>query len=338
MTRAGGSATQTRPGRTCPLSYRYSPCALDRDAELQAETLYIAGGVYGNPYALERILELAQDERHGASVVFNGDFNWFNVDAGDFTALNHTVLQHVALRGNVETEIAHDYSAAGCGCAYPEGVSEHEVECSNAIIVRLRETARALPAVRNELGELPMHLVAEVAGIRVGIVHGDAESLAGWAYSEHALTHPEGIQQLRSHVAAARVRIVASSHTCLPVALGFETPGGPAALFNNGAAGMPNFSGTRHGLITRIGTHPAPHALYGTRIGAAYVEALPVQYEHARWIDAFLASWPAGSAAHVSYFRRMTEGPAYDLAAAVRGSVSWRARRRPTATAGRSTQ
>ena len=32
----------------------------------------------------------------------------------------------------------------------------------------------------------------------------------------------------------------------------------------------------------------------------------------------FLASWPAGSPAHASYFRRITEGPGYGVADAVR--------------------
>jgi hypothetical protein len=85
---------------------------------------------------------------------------------------------------------------------------------------------------------------------------------------------------------------------------------------------MPNFRGTRYGLITRIGTRPAPHALYGARIGGAHVQALAVPYDHARWLDAFLGSWPAGSAAHASYFTRMTDGPPYDFAAAVRETVS----------------
>ena len=42
----------------------------------------------------------------GAKLVFNGDFNWFNADAMAFEGINRVVLQHVALRGNVETELA----------------------------------------------------------------------------------------------------------------------------------------------------------------------------------------------------------------------------------------
>ena len=70
MSAFGGTASEPQPGRACPLSYRYSPFTLARDAELQAETLYIARGVYGNPYALERILEIAHDDPDRGLPVF----------------------------------------------------------------------------------------------------------------------------------------------------------------------------------------------------------------------------------------------------------------------------
>ena len=320
-----------QPGRSCPPHYRYAPSVLAREADLSAHTLYVVGGLYGNTYALERILAMARSEANDPAIVFNGDFNWFNVDDDAFATINGAVRAHIGLRGNVETEIAGDDADVGCGCAYPETVSAAEVERSNAILSRLRETARAAPAVRAHLGELPMHLVAEVAGLRIAIVHGDAESLAGWSYSEHALTHADGMQRLARHLAAARVRVIASSHTCLPVALTVEHEGGTCALFNNGAAGMPNFRGSRYGIVTRISATPAPHALYGARVGAAYVEALAVHYDHARWTEAFLANWPEGSPAHASYFKRITEGPDYDCAAALGGAVGLRTEERPIA-------
>ncbi len=117
------------------------------------------------------------------------------------------------------------------------------------------------PAVHGWLGALPMHLVAEVAGVRIAIVHGDARSLAGWTYSEEALAQPGALRRLREDFAASRARVIASSHTCLPVAVGLAAGGAACALINNGAAGMPNFHGTRHGVITRISTQSAPHAL-----------------------------------------------------------------------------
>jgi len=136
------------PGRTCPLSYRHAPAELARQPVLRVDPLYVIGGLYGNRQALEWIEARAGREHGGAALVFNGDFNWFNVDPASFAAVNEAVLRHVALRGNVETEIAGDDPAAGCGCAYPDRVSDEEVERSNRIIERLRETARAPASAR----------------------------------------------------------------------------------------------------------------------------------------------------------------------------------------------
>jgi hypothetical protein len=313
-----GAALQ--PGRTCPLHYRYEPAALAREADVRADALYVAGGLYGNPYALERILDLADGEPQRPVLVFNGDFNWFDVEPAVFADINRRVLQHVALRGNVETELAADEDA-GCGCGYPEDVSDAEVDRSNAILRRLRETARAFADIRTRLSLLPMHVVADVAGVRIAIVHGDAESLAGWAYSAHALSRPEGVQRLREHFQRSHARVIASTHTCLPVALTAKTTDGTCALFNNGAAGMPNFRGTRYGIITRIAPRPHPHALYGVRIAGLHVEALAVHYDHVRWLECLLESWPPGSPAHASYIERIVEGPAYDRLVATRGAV-----------------
>jgi hypothetical protein len=129
------------PGRHCPLSYRYSPRALSRDAEFATDTLFVIGGLYGNVSALASVLDRIAIER-GACAVFNGDFHWFDIDPVDFDTVEKGIDRHVRLRGNVETEIAGDDDGAGCGCAYPEDVSQAEVDRSNEIIVRLRTTAR----------------------------------------------------------------------------------------------------------------------------------------------------------------------------------------------------
>lgn len=311
------------PGRNCPLHYRYAPVSLAHDPDLVAETIYVVGGLYGNRPALEALLDLAAREPDPVALAFSGDFNWFNIDGPGFAAINEEVLRHTALRGNVETEIAGEDGPAGCGCAYPGWVSDAEVARSNEIAVRLRATARAFPALRERLACLPMHLVAEVGGVRATIVHGDAHSLAGWDYSQEALADPAHRARIAGEFATANARILASSHTCLPVALDFDTPQGRCVLINNGAAGMPNFRGTCHGVITRIATRPARHIapLYTLRTEAVHVEALPLHYDHARWLGEFRANWPAGSPAHASYFRRMTEGPAYRVLQSVRTLV-----------------
>ena len=103
--------------------------------------------------------------------------------------------------------------------------------------------------------------------------------------------------------------VFASSHTCLPALREFA--GGVVA--NNGAAGMPNIAATRFGLLTRISTRPfaGPEKVSGAARAGAFVESLSVEYDHEAWTRRFLRSWPAGSAAHESYFRRIADGPRF---------------------------
>jgi hypothetical protein len=216
----------------------------------------------------------------------------------------------------VETEIAGEDEGTGCGCAYPEWVGDAEVERSNEILGRLRETASAFPELRGRFAALPMHLVAEIGGLRVGIVHGDAESLAGWGFSQEALRERPG--RARALLAGAGIDVFACTHTCLPVMQEFLTPRGAALIVNNGAAGMPNFRDTRFGLATRGASAPSTQALYGTRLGKWVVEAVPIRYDHEAWIARFDRLWPAGSPASLSYRRRIASGPDYEMEQAVR--------------------
>src|SRR3546814_12169657 len=67
------------------------------------------------------------------------------------------------------------------------------------------------PGLRERLGRLPMHAVAAVGGVRIGIVHGDVWSLAGWRFAQERLDE-EAIERAFD---AADVSVFASSHTCL---------------------------------------------------------------------------------------------------------------------------
>ncbi|WP_292016766.1 hypothetical protein [Marinobacter sp. HL-58] len=47
-------------GRSCPLAYRYRAADLCREpAQVIEDVLYIIGGLYGNPYALDEIERMA---------------------------------------------------------------------------------------------------------------------------------------------------------------------------------------------------------------------------------------------------------------------------------------
>ena len=299
------------PGRVCPLHYRYEPAVLSREPELCADTLVIAGGLYGNLPALDTLERLLEPD---AAMVFNGDFNWFNTEPAGFLAFNIQVLQHTALRGNVETELAAvETGVAGCGCAYPDDVDDDEVERSNTIMMQLRRVASRFPKLTGRLGALPMYLVARVGDLRIGIVHGDAHSLAGWEFAHNQLHASNQSELVYDLFDLADVDVFTSSHTCLPALRKLERGGKQFAVINNGAAGMPNFAGTHFGVATRISVRPCPPTirLYGTRVGNVFVDAIKLHYDHIVFVDQFLSRWPAGSPAHVSYYSRIINGPAF---------------------------
>lgn len=300
------------PGRSCPPHYGYSPRVFARTPDFAADTLYVIGGLYGNPFALDEIDRLAALESEPPRRVFNGDFHWFDAAPDLFAAVQRRVLAHTATRGNVETEIAGDDPAAGCGCAYPESVPDIDVARSNRILECLRETAAAVPGARAQLAALPMHALAQVGRLRVGIVHGDAWSLAGWRFAHDRLHNDAEQAPLQAAFELGAVDGYACSHSCAPAL----RVAGERFVINNGAAGMANFAGDTSGLLTRIATRPLPAALesaraYGLHERGVWIDALRIAFEPARWLECFDALWPAGSPAALSYRHRIVHGPPF---------------------------
>ena len=314
------------PGRSCPLHYRYGPAALNVPAPDQLrglDVLYVVGGLYGNDLALERIVTLFDGEAGRKRLVFNGDFHWFDIDQNVFTRVQNTVLDHIATRGNVETELCSETQGgdAGCGCAYPDWVADGVVERSNRILARLRRTVT--PRQRQQLAALPMWLRAEVGDLRVAVVHGDAQSLAGWSFAQEHLRDANHLDSVNPWFEAAGADAFACSHTCLPVFQELRSGNDAASrwVLNNGAAGMPNFEGDHAGLLTRIALSPAPSSgvsRFGLRRGEVFIDAMAVDVEREAARRRFLAQWPSGSDAHLSYFERIDSGPRYGVHEALR--------------------
>jgi hypothetical protein len=155
-----------------------------------------------------------------------------------------------------------------------------------------------------------------VGETRLGIVHGDATSLAGWGFAHNRLDDPSQGRWIENSFRESCVDIFASTHTCLPVFRHFVHAFGEGLVANNGAAGMPNVRENRCGMVTRISRTPSRHALFGMELHGTHVEALGVRFDRERWLHRFLASWPEGSPAHDSYFKRITLGPSFPLAQA----------------------
>jgi hypothetical protein len=158
-----------------------------------------------------------------------------------------------------------------------------------------------------------MHIVASVGGLRFGVVHGDAESLAGWRFSHDGLHDPGNIAWLKKICLDANLAGFASSHTCLPTFRRFAEQDRKCFVINNGAAGMPNFSHTQYGLISRISMHAATEGIsqYGAVVDGVHIDAIPVHYDSVAFERMFIENWPEGSAAHHSYFHRIVDGPTY---------------------------
>ncbi|MFM8900795.1 MAG: hypothetical protein ACKOF9_12730 [Burkholderiales bacterium] len=300
-------------GRFCPLHYRYSATTFAQAVPLEADVLYVVGGLYGNIEAWRTVAALFEQEpaacRH---LVLNGDFHWFDVEPELFVQIEAATAPHLRLRGNVETEIASPSSGAGCGCAYPDEVDEATVARSNRILDRLRDTAQHHPAAVQRLAALPMTAVAQVGGQRIAVVHGDAESLAGWGFDPAALDDAKHQSTVAHWFAQAQVDVFASSHTCAAGLRRMKLMQGQGVVINNGAAGMPCFAGQRAGVISRVATTAAPahlQCLYGTVLKGVHIDAVAVPYNASAWDERFLAMWPQGSDAHLSYWSRIQHGP-----------------------------
>ncbi|MGF2735792.1 metallophosphoesterase family protein [Marinobacter sp. DUT-1] len=301
-----------REGRSCPLAYRYAPADLCRQAsECSADVLYVIGGLYGNILALDEIERMARaEEREGRRVqlVFNGDFNWFNTSDELFRAVNERVLGHTVSLGNVEYELADPSPGAGCGCAYPEFVDQGVVERSNRIIERLQGVASAHPDIQMQLADLPRYRCLIFGGLKVLVLHGDPESLAGWGLAHESFA--EGNEaSLSEWFSMTGADAMVCTHTCLPVLWSGLVAEQARLVVNNGSAGMGNLHGDPRGLITRISaSRPSVEPVATLERRGLHFSLVPVAFDHRAWLTRFDVLWPSGSDAEMSYRNRLLSG------------------------------
>lgn len=299
-------------GRSCPLAYRTTPESLCRDPErVDHDVLYIVGGLYGNSLALDEIERMAAAEErqgHRVKLVFNGDFNWFNVSDSLFRSINTRVLKHTASLGNVDYELGRPNAGAGCGCAYPESVDQGVVERSNQIMERLQGIAGNHPDIQARLSQLPRYLCFLFGGLKILVVHGDPESLAGWGLASEAFA--EGNEdRLSEWFRASGADVIASTHTCLPAIWSGVVGERTRIVANNGSAGMGNLQYDPRGLVTRIAFQsPTSEPVAAVERHGLRVSLMPVAYSLDAWLPEFDRLWPSGSAAAVSYRNRILHG------------------------------
>ena len=317
------------PGRSCPADYAYAEGALAGAEDGDADVVYAAGNVYGNTEALKAIHHLVEHERGTVKLVFAGDFHWFDIAEDAFAEIADGVAAFDSIAGNVERELVRDNSNAGCGCAYPPYVNQAVVERSNEIMHRLHATASGFQSHRRWLAARPAFRALCMAGERVLLLHGDTCSLAGWHFAAEKMPDTVAPASMQAEIPTSRAwieneflrtnaRVIACSHTCLPIARRFDVNGDRCLLINNGAAGMPNFRGRLHGVMTRVavGTAVPPGSLYGVQIGPLRCDAVAVDYDHDAWWACFRKQWQPDSPAYRSYANRIRHGADYTISQA----------------------
>ena len=184
--------------------------------------------------------------RRRPTLVFNGDFHWFDVDAGGFARdQSQACSRHAALRGNVETELAgEDIAARAAAAAIPAVVGDAEVARSNEILERLRETARGhARACATRLGGAADASASRAWAARA-IAHRARrrDSLAGWGFAQEPWPSPRNAalsKLVRRGAASTCSRAATPACRSQRSTLPRRTPADRA---NNGAAGMPNFA------------------------------------------------------------------------------------------------
>ncbi|MDI9243672.1 hypothetical protein [Marinobacter sp. CHS3-4] len=305
-------------GRSCPLAYRYNPETLCSEPEsVHADVLYVIGGLYGNLCALDEIERMAQEEEsQGRSValVFNGDFNWFNASDSLFREVNERVLKHRVSLGNVDYELANPNDGAGCGCAYPDFVDQGVVERSNLMMERLQEVASRHPDIQSRLTDLPRYRCLIFGGLKILVLHGDPESLAGWGLAYEAFAEGNA-SELDDWFGQCDADVITCTHTCLPVLWSGQAAGRPRAVANNGASGMGNLQSDPAGLVTRLALEAPDRPIIGAieHLGL-HISLLPVAFDLQAWLTMFDQLWPAGSPAAISYRNRLSSGTSLNSA------------------------
>eukprot|EP01059_Diplonema_ambulator_P007921 TRINITY_DN17456_c0_g1_i1.p1 TRINITY_DN17456_c0_g1~~TRINITY_DN17456_c0_g1_i1.p1 ORF type:complete len:244 (+),score=9.23 TRINITY_DN17456_c0_g1_i1:39-734(+) len=226
-----------------------------------------------------------------------------------------------------------DVEGTGCGCGYPEYTCDGVAARSDRIVERLRAEVRLNGDVKTWLQSLTLYKLLEISGGRVGIVHGDPESLSGWNFSAEMMpvtTNSDLRDMLNCSVPrtplplisqwfeSANVSAFVSSHTCLPHAT--SLPPGP--VLNNGSAGLPNFTSRLEGTAARVAhkSHPPPASIIPIatlHTPQLRLDLIPVRFPYEEWVRHFETVWPVGSDGYLSYHDRIVNGPRYRVDQAV---------------------
>ncbi|WP_101773280.1 calcineurin phosphoesterase [Peptostreptococcus faecalis] len=295
-------------GRTCPLDYKIEESSFDT-IEGRYDTIYVIGGLYGNKFALKKIIEMANEEYNETNImpkfVFNGDMHWFDYKYDDFIEIEKLSESGIKLLGNVEAEMIRlNDIGVGCGCSYPDTTSDDAVERSNEIHKKLKDLATKRKDVYKELEDRKKIVNIQVGSSKVSITHGDEKYLSGWDCSLENLSKKSRQEELYDFMKSKKIDVFATTHTCAQVVLKYEDK----AVYNNGASGMASVNTSLGGIITRISTNRREDFIVEDKINDVYIQQCIVDYDVDEFISWFDEIWNIDSPASISYRNRIING------------------------------
>lgn len=227
------------------------------------------GGPYSNLQATRALF--AEARRLGVPperMVCTGDVAAYCADPAATLDLVMESGVH-AVMGNCEESLAA--GAGDCGCGFAEGTA-----CDLLSRGWFAHAARSVAARhRAWMGSLPRRLVLRIAGRRLAVVHGGADSINRFLFA----STPDAA--LAAEVAATGCEGVVAGHCGLPFTRVLR---GGALWHNAGAIGMPADDGTPRVWFS----------LLVPRDGGLLVERRALEYDHAAAAAAMAAAGLAG--------------------------------------------
>ena len=282
-------------GRNCPRDYAYAPAALARAPDFSTEALYVVGRAV-------RQSRRARGGREAGGAGTRGQSCSTAISIGSTPSLRGSPPSSAACVRIAPCAATSRPSSRGRTMSAPAAAAPIRKASTTAWCgAPMRSWRNCAPRCRTPRARacvgLPMHLVAQVGALRVGIVHGDAASLAGWRFAPEALDDAANRRWLAAARAESMIDVFACTHTCLAALRDFSLQSGRLTVINNGAAGMANFSGSVFGVVTRIATSPSPQKpLYGIVRDGVHIDALALDFDQAAFLERFSGALAAGLA------------------------------------------
>ena len=173
-------------GRSCPLDYRYQPATSRRrrcgPRCKGLDALWVVGGLYGNLEALTAVQTAFDADPRRARPWSSTATSIGSTPSPPGLPPSRPAWSATTPRAAMSRPSwrATRWPTTAAAAATPDWVGDETVDYSNRIIQRLH--AVVPDPVRVQLAALPQFLRAEVGGVAIGVVHGDAHSLAGWSF------------------------------------------------------------------------------------------------------------------------------------------------------------